>query len=62
MSYLYQFTEGKKTFIGITYKGIDYREQLTEGDLQSLSQTEPVAPNDTRNNRALNRRANIRFL
>lgn len=37
---IYQFTEGKKTFIGITYKGIDYREQLTEGDLQSLSQNE----------------------
>ncbi len=30
-------------------------------DCESKGQTEPVAPNDTRANRALNRRANIRF-
>ena len=31
-------------------------------DCESKGQTEPVAPNDTRANRALNRRANIKFL
>ena len=33
-------TEGKSTFVAMSYKGNEYRERLTEGDLQSLHQNE----------------------
>lgn len=33
-------TEGKYTFVAMSYKGNNYRERLSEGDLQSLHQNE----------------------
>ncbi len=33
-------TEGKYTFVAMSYKGSEYRERLSEGDLQSLHQNE----------------------